>query len=86
MPDSTFLSRFYTTLEVYLSQTAVAARNNDLTNAQKLGHKMLGLCQMFGTAEQVTLCEILENVQSLSSLIHTLERLNSQIEGDKQRS
>ncbi|MHA0902039.1 Hpt domain-containing protein [Enterobacter ludwigii] len=86
MSESTFTTRFYASLEEYLSQAVAASRNGDLRGAQKLGHKMLGICQMFGTAEQIALCEIVENIQSLSKLTHTLELLHSQIQSDKQRS
>ncbi|EEP93565.1 hypothetical protein yaldo0001_40490 [Yersinia aldovae ATCC 35236] len=35
---------------------------------------MLGLCQLFGTPEQVALCEALENADSLHHLQQTLDQ------------
>ncbi|HDL7825956.1 Hpt domain-containing protein [Yersinia enterocolitica] len=72
MTDATFSARFYASIRDYLGHIEEMIKEGDLLAAQKLGHKMLGLCQMFGTPEQVVLCEALENAESLPYLQQTL--------------
>ena len=72
MTDATFSARFYASIRDYLGRIEEVIKEGDLVAAQKFGHKMLGLCQMFGTPEQVALCEALENAESLPHLQQTL--------------
>lgn len=72
MTDATFSARFYASIRDYLGRIEELIKEGDLIAAQKLGHKMLGLCQMFGTPEQMALCEALEYAESLQHLQQTL--------------
>ncbi|WP_145558551.1 Hpt domain-containing protein [Yersinia mollaretii] len=80
MSDSTFNARFYASVRDYLGRIEEMISQGDLATAQKTGHKMLGLCQLFGTPEQVALCEELENARDLSHLQQTLSRFYAQID------
>lgn len=51
----------------------------DMTT-QKIGHKMLGLCQIFSTTEPVAICEELENSRDFSQLQQILSQLYLQID------
>ncbi|WP_174847873.1 Hpt domain-containing protein [Yersinia artesiana] len=74
MTDATFSARFYASIRDYLSRIEELIKEGDLEAAQQVGHKMLGLCQMFGTPEQVALCEALEYAESLPHLQQTLSQ------------
>ncbi|CNK23717.1 Hpt domain [Yersinia aldovae] len=74
MTDTTFSARFYASVRDYLGHIEALIKEGDLGAAQKIGHKMLGLCQLFGTPEQVALCEALENADSLHHLQQTLDQ------------
>lgn len=74
MTDATFSARFYASIRDYLGRIEELIKEGDLIAAQKLGHKMLGLCQMFGTPEQMALCEALEYAESLQHLQQTLSQ------------
>lgn len=59
-----FNTRFNASIRDYLCKIEAVIKQGDLATAQKLGHKMLGLCQLFGSSEQVVLCEVIENAQN----------------------
>ncbi|WP_145932193.1 Hpt domain-containing protein [Yersinia bercovieri] len=80
MSDASFSARFYASVRDYLARIEALLKEGDLATAQKLGHKMLGLCQLFGTPEQVALCEELENARDLRHLQQTLCRFYTQID------
>lgn len=83
MIDNSFSQRFYVALEAYLQQVGTEVRNGNLAAARKIAHKMLGLCQLFGTAEQIALCEQIEHSQSLSNLKIILGDLRKMISDNK---
>ncbi|HEI8865491.1 TPA: Hpt domain-containing protein [Serratia odorifera] len=86
MSDPSFISRFYASLEDYLQQLEQAALTGDLAAMRKLGHKMLGLCQLFGTPAQVSLCEALEAAEKWAVIKPVLIILRAQIASDKDSS
>ncbi|MHA0998879.1 Hpt domain-containing protein [Enterobacter ludwigii] len=83
MSDPSFFQRFYVALEAYLQQAETEVRNGNLSAACKIAHKMLGLCQLFGTAEQTALCEQAENSQSLPNLRIILGDLRKMLTDNK---
>ncbi|MGE4802340.1 Hpt domain-containing protein [Yersinia hibernica] len=82
MTNPTFSARFRASIRDYLANIEEAMEKGDLAAAQKIGHKMLGLCQLFGTPEQVALCEALENAHSLSCLQQTLPQFYALVDND----
>ncbi|WP_019211449.1 Hpt domain-containing protein [Yersinia massiliensis] len=80
MSDSTFSARYRASLRDYLCNIEEIVKTGDLAAVQKIGHKMLGLCQLFGTPEQVYLCEQLENASDLVTLKETVSQFYAQID------
>lgn len=80
MSDPTFSARYRASLRDYLCQIEEVAKAGDLATVQKIGHKMLGLCQLFGTPEEVCLCEQLENASDLHQLRQILSQFHTQID------
>ncbi|ATM88334.1 Hpt domain-containing protein [Yersinia enterocolitica] len=80
MSDPTFSARYRASVRDYLCRIEEIAKTGDLAAVQKIGHKMLGLCQLFGTPEQVYLCEQLENASDLVTLKETVSQFHAQID------
>lgn len=74
MSEQDFNTRFHASIRDYLTKIEEVMLQDDLAAAKKLGHKMLGLCQLFGSPEQIILCEEIENAQSECILRHALLR------------
>lgn len=72
MTDATFSTRFYASVRDYLGRIEEVMKEEDLVAVQKIVHKMLGLCQLFGTPEQIALCKALEKADNLLHLQQTL--------------
>ncbi|HCT7987904.1 TPA: Hpt domain-containing protein [Serratia liquefaciens] len=83
MSDTSLFQRFYHALEAYLQQAETEVRNGNLVDARKIVHKILGLCQLFGTAEQTALCEQIEHSETLSDLKITLGDLRKTLNDNK---
>ncbi|HCR0213828.1 TPA: Hpt domain-containing protein [Enterobacter hormaechei] len=87
MSDTSFIQLFYVALEAYLQQAETEVRNGNLSAARKIAHKMLGLCQLFGTPEQTALCEQAEHSKSLPNLkiiLNDLRKMLSDNKADRQ--
>ncbi|MGX5102156.1 Hpt domain-containing protein [Enterobacter cloacae] len=83
MSDTSFFQRFYVALEAYLQQAETEVRNGNLSAAREIAHKMLGLCQLFGTSEQTALCEQAEHSKSLPNLKIILNDLRKKLSNNK---